>query len=75
MKQNNNMNTAQHIASRRVQEYKVQLRGAYQGNYRVLCMRKEGLENETLIFTDTERPLQIYNKDIEELVIDAILTK
>jgi 5'(3')-deoxyribonucleotidase len=67
------MNTSQHIASKMTQEFKVQLNGAYQGKYRVLVMRKEGLENETLVFTDTERPIHIHNQDIVDLVTETIL--
>jgi len=69
------MNTSQHIANKRTQEWKVQLNGAYQGKYRVLVMRKEDLENETLVFTDTERPIHIHNQDIINLVTEVILTK
>jgi len=69
------MNTSQHIANKRTQEFKVQLNGAYQGKYRVLVMRKEGFENETFVFTDTKIPLHIYNQDIVDLVTEAILPK
>lgn len=69
------MNTAKHIASKRTQEFKVQLKGAYQGNYRVLVMRKEDLENETFVFTDTKIPIYIHNQDIIDLVNETISKK
>jgi hypothetical protein len=69
------MNTAKHIASKMTQEFKVQLKGAYEGNYRVLVMRKEGLENETFVFTDTKIPLHIYNQDLIDLIIETISKK
>jgi len=68
------VNTSQHIASKRTQEFKVQLKGAYEGNYRVLVMRKEDLENETFVFTDTKIPIYINNQDIINLVTETILT-
>jgi hypothetical protein len=69
------MNTSQHIASKMTQEWKVQLKGAYEGKYRVFVMRKEDLESETFVFTDTIRPIHIHNQDIVDLVTETILSK
>jgi hypothetical protein len=67
------MNTSKHTASKTAQEFKVQLKGAYQGNYRVLllCCDKDK-QTETLVFTDTIIPHHIHNKDIIQLVLETI---
>lgn len=69
------MNTSQFISTNLTKEWKVQLKGAYEGKYRVLVMRKEDLENETFVFTDTPRPIHIHNQDIVDLVTETILSK
>jgi hypothetical protein len=67
------MNTSKHLATKSAQEFKVELRGAYQGNYRVilLCCDKNK-ETETLVFTDTIIPHHIHNTDIINLVLETI---
>jgi len=66
------MNTSKHIASKTAQEFKVELRGAYQGNYRALIICCENKETETLVFTDTKEPVHIHNKDIINLILETI---
>ena len=67
------MNTSKHIASKTAQEFRVELKGAYQGNYRVLLLCcDENKETETLVFTDSTQPHYIQNKDIIELVLKTI---
>jgi hypothetical protein len=67
------MNTSKHIGSKTTQEFKVQLKGAYQGNYRVLLLCcDEDKQTETLVFTDTLLPQHIHNTDIINLVMETI---
>ena len=65
-------NKAQHIASKTAQEFKVQLKGAFQGNYRVLVLCCDNGKNETLIFTDSQDPFYIKNNDILELIKETL---
>ena len=66
------MNTSKHIASKTAQEFKVQLQGAYQGNYRVLVLCCDNGKSETLVFTDSQEPFYIKNTDIHNLVLETI---
>jgi hypothetical protein len=67
------MNTSKHIASKTAQEFKVQLKGAYQGNYRVLLVCcDQNKQTETFVFTDTQKPIHIHNTDILNLVLETI---
>jgi hypothetical protein len=70
------MNTSKHIATKSAQEFKVELRGAYQGNYRVImtCCN-DNKETETFVFTDTTIPHHIHNTDIIQLVLETISKK
>jgi hypothetical protein len=65
-------NKAQHIASKTAQEFKVQLKGAFQGNYRVLVLCCDNGKSETLIFTDSQDPFYIKNNDILELIKETL---
>jgi hypothetical protein len=69
------MNTAQHIASKTAQEFKVKLCGAYQGNYRVFVICCNNGESEFLVFTDTPVLVHIHNQDITDLVKQTIQIK
>jgi hypothetical protein len=68
------VNTSKHLASKTAQEFKVELRGAYQGNYRALIVCCENKESETFVFTDTKIPIYIHNKDIINLILETIAT-
>ena len=68
------MNTSKHLATKSAQEFKVELRGAYQGNYRALIICCENGESETFVFTDTKQPVHINNQDIINLVTETIST-
>lgn len=66
-------NIARHIASKTTQEFRVELKGAFEGNYRVLLVCcDEHKNNETFVFTDSPSPTYIHNKDIIELVLQTI---
>lgn len=66
-------NQARHIASKTTQEFKVELRGAFQGNYRVLLLCcDENKNTETFVFTDTPKPVHIHNTDIINLIHETI---
>jgi len=67
------MNNARHIASKTAQDFKVELRGAYQGNYRVLAVCCKDGENEFFVFTDTKEPVHIHNQDIINLIKETIV--
>ena len=67
------MNTSKHIGTKSAQEFKVQLKGAYEGNYRVLLLCcDEDKQTETLVFTDTLLPHHIHNTDIINLIHQTI---
>jgi hypothetical protein len=65
------MNTAQFISTNLTKEYKVQLKGAYEGKYRVFTILGSD-SSSIIVFTDTERLIHIHNQDIIDLVVEAI---
>jgi len=70
------MNTARHIASKQAQEFKVELKGAFEGKYRVFAICcDDNKQTEYFVFTDTKIPLHIYNQDIINLIMETILQK
>jgi hypothetical protein len=69
------MNTFRHIGSKTAQEFKVELKGAFEGKYRVFVICCKDGENEYFVFTDTKIPLHIYNQDLINLILETIKNK
>jgi hypothetical protein len=71
------MNTSKYIRTTEAREFKVQLKGAYEGNYRVFIhieIPVSGFVYEVFVFTDTKIPVHIQNQDIVDLIIETINT-
>lgn len=68
------MNTSEHIRTTEAKEFKVQLKGAYEGNYRVFfhTAPQDTPRYQYFVFTDTKIPIHIHNEDIVDLIIETI---
>ena len=66
------MNTTSPVQVKLVNEYKIQLKGAYEGKYRLIILIASPTDTEYLAFFDSKIPLQVTNKDIIDLLKETI---
>ena len=71
------MNTSERITNTEIKEFRVKLKGAYEGNYRMFwhITPKGSPRYQYFVFTDTKIHIHIHNEDIVDLVVEAIIKR